>query len=637
MFCLTEMRKKMSQNRFFSRTGFFLAGLASTIWFLIRVIPKPSRAGYPCMRAAAPIMSAFVIYLVSIGSAFFAFRKFKLYLKGARYYASALSLLAAIVFVLSSNMVNKPRLNASDLVTESYFTPNDPIGTARGIFPGRVVWVWDNDVTDETCTNTSGDYWSENTDAAETDSMLVHALLDLTGQSTPEAAWDALFRYFNSTHGKGDVGYTAGEKIYIKINLTNSCCSVSGTARYDDFERMDATPEMCLAILRQLVDVAGVAESDIYMGDPFRIFYDIYWNLCHSAYPDVNFCDKQGINGRIQTIATDTAVIKFSNGSFSFRIPQEYMDADYLINMSCLKTHNEGAITLSAKNHQGSILQDGAAVDQQSAMDLHPYLPKNSQGMGKYRHLVDYMGHNKLGGNTMLFIVDGIWAGRSWEGYVEKWQMQPFNNDYPSSLFLSQDEVAIQSVCYDFLLEEYKNKPSNQRYPYINGTDDFLYQAADPSYWPSGVQYDPEGDGILLGSLGVFEHWNDPVNKQYSRNLGTGSGIELIADTMGSSIIPPEVFDLARNTYYGFLKIYPNPASEQVFFEYTLESPGHVVASVYSMNGSKLLELKNSNDYTGSYQLTTRVDQLPAGEYLFRLAFNNEIEGNSVIKKFMVQ
>jgi hypothetical protein len=111
--------------------------------------------------------------------------------------------------------------------------------------------------------------------------MLVHALLDLTGQSTPEAAWDALFRYFNSTHGKGDVGYTAGEKIYIKINLTNSCCSVSGTARYDDFERMDATPEMCLAILRQLVDVAGVAESDIYMGDPFRIFYDIYWNLCH--------------------------------------------------------------------------------------------------------------------------------------------------------------------------------------------------------------------------------------------------------------------------------------------------------------------------------------------------------------------
>jgi hypothetical protein len=28
--------------------------------------------------------------------------------------------------------------------------------------------------------------------------------------------------------------------------------------------------------------------------------------------------------------------------------------------------------------------------------------------------------------------------------------------------------------------------------------------------------------------LGVHEHWNNPQDKQYSRNLGTGDGIELI-------------------------------------------------------------------------------------------------------------
>jgi hypothetical protein len=51
-------------------TSFYLAGISSTIWFLIRVIPKPSRATYPCMRAAAPFMSAFIIYLIGIwGSA----------------------------------------------------------------------------------------------------------------------------------------------------------------------------------------------------------------------------------------------------------------------------------------------------------------------------------------------------------------------------------------------------------------------------------------------------------------------------------------------------------------------------------------------------------------------------------------
>jgi hypothetical protein len=38
-----------------------LAGLASLVWFLVRVIPKPSRAFYPCQRAAAPLASGFVI------------------------------------------------------------------------------------------------------------------------------------------------------------------------------------------------------------------------------------------------------------------------------------------------------------------------------------------------------------------------------------------------------------------------------------------------------------------------------------------------------------------------------------------------------------------------------------------------
>jgi len=112
---------------------------------------------------------------------------------------------------------------------------------------------------------------------------------------------------------------------------------------------------------------------------------------------------------------------------------------------------------------------------------MHYSLPKNNPGYGKYRHLVDYLGHKDVGGKTLVTIVDGIWAGRSWEGFVEKWTMAPFNNDYPNSIFISQDKVAIDAVCYDFLLEEYKNKPSSQKYPYFEGCDDYLLQAADPA------------------------------------------------------------------------------------------------------------------------------------------------------------
>ena len=36
------------------------------------------------------------------------------------------------------------------------------------------------------------------------------------------------------------------------------------------------------------------------------------------------------------------------------------------------------------------------------------------------------------------------------------------------------------------------------------------------------------GGSKPLASLGVHEHWNNPADRQYSRNLGTGDGIELI-------------------------------------------------------------------------------------------------------------
>ena len=287
-------------------------------------------------------------------------------------------------------------------------------------------------------------------------------------------------------------------------------------------------PRICLALLRQLVNEAGVAQSDIYLGDPFRRFHDVYWNILHTEFPDVHYMDGNGYNGREQTTLTSEAILKFSDGKNHARIPQEYVNAAYFINMPCLKTHNEGAITMAAKNHQGSIVEDGDNAANQSAQYMHYSLPYNSQGYGKFRHTVDYMGHEQLGGKTLIYIMDGIWAGRNWEGIVEKWQMAPFNNDYPNSLFLSQDPVAIDSVGFDFLLEEYKNKAENIRYPYISGVDDYLYQAADSSYWPEGIQYDPEGDGTILSSLGVYEHWNDAVNKQYSRNLKSGNGIELV-------------------------------------------------------------------------------------------------------------
>jgi hypothetical protein len=50
----------------FNKLILFAIGFSALVWFLIRVIPKPGRASYPCQRAAFPIASSFVIWLTGI-------------------------------------------------------------------------------------------------------------------------------------------------------------------------------------------------------------------------------------------------------------------------------------------------------------------------------------------------------------------------------------------------------------------------------------------------------------------------------------------------------------------------------------------------------------------------------------------
>jgi len=123
--------------------------------------------------------------------------------------------------------------------------------------------------------------------------------------------------------------------------------------------------------------------------------------------------------------------------------------------------------------------------------------------------------------------------------------MPPFKNDWSNSIFISQDQVALESVCFDFLRTEwngtYTHSSANNAFeslPDVYGVDDYLHQAADPSKWPEGIIYDPDNSGKSLASLGLHEHWNDPVNKQYSGNLGKNGGIELVTvpDTLVKSI-----------------------------------------------------------------------------------------------------
>lgn len=593
---------------------FFLTGLSSTIWFLIRVIPKPSRASYPCMQAASPYMAAFVIWLICMSVSAFSFQRAILKFKKYKYISAVVFALTGLIFVFVSISQNMQRVYANSKVL---LADNQSIGEAKGIFPGRVVWVWNNHATNENCTNVFGDGWflSKNTNLQVADSMARQAVMQLAGTETTELAWEKLFRYYNSGAGKGDVSYTSGEKIFIKINFVSSASStftsdytIKNTSRYGMSE---TSPQVVLSVLQQLINDCGIPQDKIFVGDPIKHIYKHVFELWHNEFPDVHYIDHLGNYGREKAATDGFPVIFYSDRGkvikeVSDGFYSQIKNADYLINIGALKAHARAGVSLCAKNHFGSHTRSSAA-------HLHPGLVSPDMvptrtSYGAYRVQVDLMGHKMLGGKTILYMVDGLWGGSEANDPPRKWKLPPFNNDWSSSIFVSQDPVAIESVGFDFLKSEFTSDNPFGSYPQIQGTDDYLMQAADSTYWPAGIKYDPENDGILLKSLGVNEHWNNSIDKKYSRNLNSGNGIELIfIDQKNIQTGNNKIF----NNMETEVKVYPNPFYSSVTIELKSNSQNELF-TIYSLDGkehftgscrSGLQQVNLSNLSTGIYFL----------------------------------
>jgi hypothetical protein len=340
---------------------FPIAGLICLIWFLIRVIPKPSRAAYPCQRVAFPLASSFVIWLVGIIGSISAMRKARRLLSQSRYLIAGVLITVSIglIWMSLTTSVEKTAL-ADDLV------PNDPIGVARGIHSGRVVWVHDPNATDWDGYESEEPWWDSNhTNLDVVEQIMSQAIRSLSGKCTEEEAWDGIFKYFNQSHGKGAVGYQSGEKVSIKVNLTTCNARsqqvdpVTYNKKASIMNRIDNSPQMILALLRQLVNKAGVDPNKITVGDPTGMVPNFYWNMLHPEFPDVNYLDNFGVSGRIRAEFSSVPVywsIPDANGKVPDYLPISFAEADYIINFAVLKGHSAG-ITLCAKNHYGSPLR----------------------------------------------------------------------------------------------------------------------------------------------------------------------------------------------------------------------------------------------------------------------------------------
>ena len=489
---------------------YILTAALATIWFLIRVIPKPSRATYPCMQVAAPIMSSFVIWVLAIAGATFAFKKAKKKLVEAKYVAATLFIVLAIASSAIYTIHSDAKTSANNL--EIWYKPNVPLGIARGMHPGRVAWGHNPQIA--SWDGQTGFWWEDKfNNQEETDKLLSQTLFSLTGIQKEKESWDALFHFFNKTKRNVDAGYQTGQKVAIKVNLNN-------TYSHESNNEINANPTLILSLLKSLVNESGIQQENITLTDPSRFITNNVYDKCHAAYPNVHYIDHNGGDGREKATFVENAIpYSVDNGKVATGLATCVVEADYIINLALMKGHVSQGVTLCAKNYFGctSIEDDWRKNSHSSGFS------QNRDGLHTYSVYPDYLGHKDLGEKTMLFLIDGIYSNKFVDRVPAfKWSLAPFNNNWPGSLFASQDGVAIDAVVLDFILTEWPDAPD------MMYSDYSVNESALADNPPSGTVYDPERDGTRLTSLGTSEHWNNPIDKKYSRNLNTGKGIELI-------------------------------------------------------------------------------------------------------------
>ena len=318
--------------------------------------------------------------------------------------------------------------------------------------------------------------------------MMGWALTGYADTTTTAAAWDAIFRHFN-----GGAAYQPGEKVFIKINLTTSNspnCDPNSSYNWNpstcgaSWTSIGQSPQLMVALLDQLVNVAGVAQSDITIGDSTGLWVNELYNILHSSFPNVVYMDARGTLGRTKSTRS-TVPLYWSAPAGEMpqepglppagrgrrqvhdqlRHPQEpraqrhHRDGQEPFRLAQRRqqpTPRKPTTTGYYNLHLRLPLDDGR--DGVAAAGQHGPVPA-AGGPERPR------GHGRQ--DAALPARRHLHRQEAGPGTPSKWGVLPFRRwhttNWPASLFLSMDQVAIDSVAFDFLSQQWPEEVSARR------------------------------------------------------------------------------------------------------------------------------------------------------------------------------
>ncbi len=304
-------------------------GLIALIWFLVRVIPKPSRAFYPCQKAAFPLATAFVIWIITFVTSFFAFKNAKKLFTESKYFAAASFFGIALVTFIIMQASGGYRIAFSQTQGTGFGTIpviNDPDSAKAVVAPKGVVGI-------AQCTIPTSDLTVDDIDT------LVHQAIILAGG-------------FDSTLIKD------GDTVVLKPNLVGPTTPAQLNGQVTDWRVIQAVarlvrilnPHGKIILMEQTAGYGlnGGAESTI---DAMK---DMLWTKC--SYIDEwigledssgNWHDTLSVKLKITSLPNGKNLYPYARNKYYFN--KIYYNANVIISIPIDKTHNYAAATGAVK------------------------------------------------------------------------------------------------------------------------------------------------------------------------------------------------------------------------------------------------------------------------------------------------
>ena len=370
---------------FLSRLTFYGIGIASLFWLLLRSGMKPSRLAYPCQRTAAAFGLNFLSGLspwlgANILAKAFSDQQVQGDAKANRHSISR--------SVLHCMLVLSPIL---------FLSPGNPSWAVLAVNPPaaaqRFVNLPERPDPNPTVAIISQDHTP---DEGEITTMVEQAIAASLGP-------DGLSKVVKN-----------GDVVLVKPNLG---CG------YNSYETTD------WRVVKPIVqEVKQAGASQVYIGEGEGCGYGL--GAFDGAGYTANITDVTYVN--FNDIASNPYYDVSVNGGFwkpSIAIPQVYFDADVVISVPKLKTHNEAGVTLSLKNAMGV-----------------PPVPLYSSPGSSYRDLIHQnyeirktIAQINLAKQPDFAVIDAILAGQG-EG---PWAADPIEVD---AVLAGRDLVALDAV-----------------------------------------------------------------------------------------------------------------------------------------------------------------------------------------------